>query len=50
VTPLIETVVAFDVVQLSVEDCPAAIDDGTAAKSLTDGTEGAAVRPDTVSE
>jgi len=49
-TPLIETVVAFVVVQLSVEDCPAVIVGGFAANAFTDGGETEAVRPDTVSE
>jgi hypothetical protein len=49
-TPLIETVVAFVVVQLSVADCPAAIVNGLAVKTFTVGGEAEAVRPDTVSE
>jgi hypothetical protein len=39
VIPVIETVVAFVVVQLSVDDCPAAIGEGLAAKeTITGGT------------
>jgi hypothetical protein len=43
VTPLIETVVTFVVVQLSVDDCPAVIRDGLATKETTAGGAAAAV-------